>query len=447
MGRTASLIILLLLSFGCRGPGEYPDGPILLVCPWAVGGGTDRVSRQVAVFLEEELDVPVNVINATGGAGVTGHSRGAHARPDGYTLTMMTVELNMLHWRGLTHISWHDFTPVMLINQDPAALLVRVRDSRWENLQELARAAREQPGKLTASGTASGGIWHLALAGWLNSLGLPAHTIRWIPMNGAGPSLQELASGGIDLVCCSLPEARTLMAAGQVRALGVMSESRSPGHPQVPTFAEQGSAWSMGGWRGLGLPRDAPEDVVQRLVGAMGRIVSGQTMVAGKTFPEFMALENFNFSWQQPQAFRQTLERFEAELGRLLRSPEFAGLDEGRFQVHDFPGLLMVLLGANLLVLSVSVFKRAREEKRGTHVTREGIIHVLCIGCAVALFVAFVETLGFVLTAALILFALMWKLGTRVWVGLVVSVLLVFLVYVLFVDLLRVPLPRGLLGW
>jgi tripartite-type tricarboxylate transporter receptor subunit TctC len=124
---------------GCRERGEYPNRPVMLICPWSAGGGTDRVSRQVAAQLEQLWGVPVNVQNATGGAGVTGHTRGALARPDGYTLTMTTVELNMLHWRGLTSISYEDYRPGVLLNRDAAALFVRT-EAPWETGGELADA-------------------------------------------------------------------------------------------------------------------------------------------------------------------------------------------------------------------------------------------------------------------------------------------------------------------
>ena len=73
----------LVGAIGCQDRGSYPERPIVLICPWSAGGGTDRVSRQIAAQLERDLGVPVNVVNATGGAGVTGHTRGALARPDG----------------------------------------------------------------------------------------------------------------------------------------------------------------------------------------------------------------------------------------------------------------------------------------------------------------------------------------------------------------------------
>lgn len=443
----ASLLPVAVL--GCRARQDYPDGPILLVCPWAVGGGTDRVSRQLALFLEEELEVPVNVINATGGSGVTGHSRGARARPDGYTLTTMTVELNMLHWRGLTEVSWQEFTPLMLINQDPAALFVRVEDTRWKDLHELSKDIRKAPRRLTASGTAAGGIWHLALAGWLHAVGLRPDAVRWIPMNGAGPSLQELVSGGLDLVACSLPEARTLLAAGQVRSLGVMAESRLPGYPDVPSFKEQGVDWVMGGWRGVGVPGNTPPKIVRRLVAALGEIVAGRTRVQGRSFPEFMAIEHFDFSWQYPDGFARTLERFDRNLGALLTSPEFASLQEGRFKPMAFPQLLLGLLAVTLLALLVSRLKRDSPPRPETvpGSGRQGTLNFLLTIGAVAFFVLSAEKLGFILTAFVLLLGLMWRLGTRLWVGLLIALLLTASIYELFVGLLRVPLPRGVLGW
>src|SRR5688572_30436687 len=92
------LCLTAILLAGCGEPEEYPARPITLICPWGVGGGTDLVSRHMALHLEQELGAPVNVINATGGKGVTGHSRGLRAKPDGYTITMITLELNMLPW-------------------------------------------------------------------------------------------------------------------------------------------------------------------------------------------------------------------------------------------------------------------------------------------------------------------------------------------------------------
>ena len=162
--KPALLRFSLLLAYafllgvpGCARDSEYPNRPITLICPWGAGGGTDAVSRQMAAHLEQELGVPVNVVNATGGKGVTGHGRGRYARPDGYTITMATLELNMMHWSGLTDLTHEDYALLASVNEDYAALFVR-GDARWQSLTELESEIRENPETLTASGTASGGF-------------------------------------------------------------------------------------------------------------------------------------------------------------------------------------------------------------------------------------------------------------------------------------------------
>ena len=439
--------VLVIFASGCAQQDAWPSRPILLICPWAVGGGTDRVSRQIAAFLEQELGVPMNVVNATGGAGVTGHSRGARARPDGYTLTMMTVEINMLRWRKLTSTSWEDFTPVMLLNRDAAAIFVRV-DSEWETLAELTDAVRQRPGELTASGTATGGIWHLGLAGWLQTAGLQATDVTWVPSNGAAPSMQDLASGGLDMVCCSLPEARALLGSKTVRCLGLMAAERVEAYPDVATFKQQGIDWKMGVWRGLGFPRGTAPEMVDRLEQALRRIMTGETKLGGKSYPESMAAEGFDASWEPPDEFRETLRRTDEELGKLLTSEAFAALLVDKFRSYDFPMLLGVVL---LVLLGMLWLGRDKEQPQNVDqkvwIAREGLVHVVEVVLAVVFFVSMVERLGFLLTAGALLGYLLWRLGTRPAVSGLLTIVIAATTYHIFAHLLRVPLPRGYLGW
>ena len=390
----------------------------------------------------------MNVINATGGAGVTGHSRGIRARPDGYTLTMMTVEINMFRYQGLTPTSWEDFTPVMLVNRDSTALFVRT-DSRWKDLAALTEAVRSSPGSLTASGTASGGIWHLGMAGWLTRAGLKPDAIKWVPMNGAHPALQDLASGGLDLVSCSLPEARILLENGNVRCLGVMAEERVAQFSDVPTFKEQGVDWSMGAWRGIGLPRDVRPEVVERLAAVLERIVSGDIVAGGKRFPDFMENEGFSIAMLRPAEFRTFLKRTDDELGKLLTSREFSQLNSSPFKPMSFPLLLFAALGAVLggLVLQRVTRRGSQPLGAGVAVSRRGLVHFAEVVLAVVIYVTLAEVLGFVITAGAVLVYLFWRLGTRPAVSLLIALVLTPTVYQLFANILRVPLPRGWLGW
>src|SRR5947209_10076722 len=90
----------------------YPERPITLIVPWGAGGGTDATARIIGSLLEKELGQPVNVVNRTGGSGVVGHQAIASAPPDGYTIGLITVEIGMLHWQGLTEINGASYTPI-----------------------------------------------------------------------------------------------------------------------------------------------------------------------------------------------------------------------------------------------------------------------------------------------------------------------------------------------
>lgn len=427
------LMLLLCPLAACSPEQNFPSRPILLVCPWAAGGGTDRVARQVGALLEQELKVQVNVVNKTGGEGVTGHSEGALAKPDGYTLTLMTVEINMLHWRGLTRLSWKDFEPVMLLNRDPAAIFVR-SDAPWATLKDLEAAVRKGDRPLRAAGTAAGGIWHLALGGWLDRLGLPPAAIPWISIPGSAPSLQELIAGGIDLVCCSLPEARALLAGGKVRCLGVMSPERLDAFPTVPTLREQGVDWSMGAWRGIGLPRGTPKAVVDRLSRAFEQVATNDA------FLKAMATAGHGTAAEPPDVFRTSLQAVDAQMGAFLTRPEFRTMTAGRIPPMAFPGALAAVLAAGLLLLGLSGGLKSETPAWQASRLLEGIAWVV-------LWMLLSGPLGFGATSSLLLFALMLRQGVRAVTAFTVSVFLVGLVYVAFAYVLRVPLPRGPLGF
>ena len=146
---------------------SWPDKPINLIVPWGAGGGTDATARMIAVLLKENLGVPVPVINRTGGSGVVGHSAIANAEADGYTIGVATLEIGGMHYQGLTELSYKDFSPIGLYNADPAAIFVSSR-SNYENIEDLLSDIRSSSHReLKASGSAQGGVNHIATAGML----------------------------------------------------------------------------------------------------------------------------------------------------------------------------------------------------------------------------------------------------------------------------------------
>lgn len=434
---TAALCCFLGLP-GCSSQSPYPSKPIVLICPWSPGGGTDRVSRQVAAQLERELNVPVNVVNATGGGGVTGHTRGALARPDGYTLTMATVELNMLHWRGLTDVSYRDFQPLVLLNRDDAAIIVR-QDAPWKTIADLETAIRSRPGRLKASGTARGGVWHIALAGWLDARGMQTDAVTWISINGAAPSLQELLANGLDIVCCSVPEARSLIDGRQVRCLAVMGDARLPLAPNVPTFREAGIDWALGGWRGIVFPKGVPAERVKRMRKVLLRVARS------KEFANFMHSAGFNLTVADANEFDRLLAETDGRFGTILTSPAFAHVSQSPLGPMVFPGIVTSLGAALLLVLFWS--GRLTRAPGTEPLTGRQLARLAWVPMGIVFFIFTSDVVGFILSAGAVLLGLLVALRVRVVTATIVTVVLVPAVYQVFAVILGVPLPWGWLGW
>ena len=440
MRRLSIAALSIIATLACSRNDRYPEGPILLVCPWTAGGGTDRIARQIAALLEKDLGVPINVVNVTGGDGVTGHSRGALARADGHTLTIVTVEIGSLHWRGMTNISPDDFAPVGLVNEDAAAIFVRA-DATWQTLRDLEQAVRASPRTLRASGTAAGGIWHLATAGWLSSVNLEPDDVIWVSIAGSAPALQELLAGGVDVVATSLPEAGALLTSGRVRSLGVMATARSPQFPDVPTFKELGVDWELGTLRGIAAPKGTPPERVAVLAAALKRIVEGDE------YQTTMRRSGFTPVYEDPATFAVTLARTDQQLGALLTSEAFRGLETTRFGPMFFPGLL---LGALALVSGALILhgSQHRGDTAPPDTPAPGAASRLAEAVLwIALYLALAETLGFIITASALLAVYLIRLGTRPMIAAPLTLLLVPAVYYVFAVLLRVPLPRGVVGW
>jgi tripartite-type tricarboxylate transporter receptor subunit TctC len=292
----------------------YPERPITLIVPWGAGGGTDATARIIGALLEKELAQPVNVVNRTGGSGVVGHAAIASAPTDGYTIGLITVEISMMHWQGLTELSGASYTPIGLVNADPAGLQVRA-DAPYKNVSDLVAAIKANPGKFKASGTGQGGIWHLAIAGMLQDMKVDPAAAPWVPSNGAAPGLQDLVAGGVEIAPCSLPEARSLIDAGKVKSLAVMADKRAALYPNVPTLKEAtGSNWTMAAWRGIAAPKGVPADVRDKLVAAIKKIV------ASKDYTDFMTQRGFGVIYEGPDEFAKFMAKADADLGATMKA-------------------------------------------------------------------------------------------------------------------------------
>jgi tripartite-type tricarboxylate transporter receptor subunit TctC len=311
-----SLIALSLgLTFGHAAVAQtYPSRPITMVVPWGAGGGTDATARIVAAMMEKEMGQPVNVVNRTGGNGVVGHSAIASAPADGYTLGMITVEISMMHWAGLTDLKPTNYTPLALMNIDPAAVTVRA-DSPYKTVNDLLAAIKANPGKFKASGTGQGGIWHLALAGMLKDQKMEISAAPWVPSNGAAPAMNDLAAGGIEFVTCSLPESRALIDAGKARPLTIMANQPSGLYPNVPTLkTATGSNWAIGAWRGIAGPKGLPADVQAKLGAVLKKIYDSPD------YQGFMQQRGFGVVYADAKGFEQFMAKGDSDMGTVMKS-------------------------------------------------------------------------------------------------------------------------------
>jgi tripartite-type tricarboxylate transporter receptor subunit TctC len=297
----------------------YPSRPVTVVVPWGAGGGTDATARIVAALLEKDLGQPFNVVNRTGGSGVVGHSAIATGQPDGYTIGMLTVEITMMHWQGLTELGPKSYTPLALMNEDPPGVSVS-GSSPYKTVKELADAIKAAPvGKMKASGTGQGGIWHLALVGWLKAMGLAANHVAWVPSNGAAPAMQDLAAGGLDLCTCSIPEARAIIEAGKARALAIMAPERNPVFKDIPTLKEAMSVdYSVGAWRGIAGPKGMPADVATKLTAALKKAYDS------KEFKDFMSNRGFGTVWGDAAEFAKFMDDGDAKMGDAMKAAGLA---------------------------------------------------------------------------------------------------------------------------
>jgi tripartite-type tricarboxylate transporter receptor subunit TctC len=308
------LLSILLVAAATTAHAQYPQRPIQLIVPWGAGGGTDATARIIGTLLEKDLKQPVNVVNRTGGSGVVGHDAIAKAAPDGYTLGLITVEITMMHHVGLTQLKYTDYTPIGLVNADPAGIHVRT-DSPYKSVKELLAAIKANPGKMKASGTGQGGIWHLAIAGLLKQQGIDPSALPWVPSNGAAPGMQDMVAGGVDVVPCSIPEARAMIDSGKARALAIMDANPPALYPNVPTLKKElNSDWAIAAWRVIAAPKGLPADVQKTLATALKKVYDS------KDYKDFMASRGFGVVWADPAGTTKFMADSDANLGAALKA-------------------------------------------------------------------------------------------------------------------------------
>jgi tripartite-type tricarboxylate transporter receptor subunit TctC len=270
----------------------WPERPVTIIVPAGAGGGTDATARLLAKQLQDELKQPFNVVNNGQGGGIVGHTTIAQARPDGYTLGIV---YNYYQWKmlGQADINHTMFTPIALYNVDPSALIV-TDGSPFKTGKEAYDALKADGGKYKIGcGGACGGSWHIPNAELFIKYGIDVKKPVMVPAAGAAASLQDLASGGLDMVMASLPEAKALIEAGKLRPLMVISLQRQGAPFQaVPTPKEAiGIEHEGGAFRLVAGPKGLPPEIVATMERTLEKIWKSAE------FQDAMKNRNFGVKW------------------------------------------------------------------------------------------------------------------------------------------------------
>ncbi|MDZ4840564.1 MAG: tripartite tricarboxylate transporter substrate binding protein [Hyphomicrobium aestuarii] len=243
----------------------WPDKPITFINPFPAGGGTDAFARPLAAELTKQLGQSVIIDNRGGAGGTLGAGIAARAPKDGYTFFVGAVHHSIAPaiYPKLTYDIEKDFEPISVIAVVPHVVVVNPTRVQAKSLKELIDFAKANPGKLSFGSAGNGTSHHLA--GELFKI-LTKTDLQHIPYKGAGPALQDLIGGQIDMMFDGLGSSAAHIKGGRIAALAVASKSRSSSLPDVPTGAEGGvPGFAISAWYGVWAIAGTPKDVTARM--------------------------------------------------------------------------------------------------------------------------------------------------------------------------------------
>jgi tripartite-type tricarboxylate transporter receptor subunit TctC len=242
-------------------PDALPEGIVNFIIPVAVGGGTDMTFRALAEATKPHLNRNIVVINLPGAGGAIGLAQAATKPPNGLNINSYTSEIFTLPIFAPANYSGKDFRPIILVNEDPACLVVPA-DSKLDSLEKFIAEAKANPGKVSVGNSGFGNIWHLSAAAFAKKAGVD---LLQIPYTGAAPTMQAALGGHVQAFVASPPEVAPHVQGGKLKIIAVMGDKRSDSFPDVPTLKEKGIDLSIGTWRAIGAPAGTSDEAVKVL--------------------------------------------------------------------------------------------------------------------------------------------------------------------------------------
>ena len=244
----------------------WPTKPVNMVVPFPAGGGTDAFARPLAAQFSKSIGKTLIIDNRGGAGGTVGASFAAKAAPDGYNLFMGAVHhaIAPSMYPKLDYDIEKDFIPLFLLANVPQVVVVNPKNVPATNFQQFMDFVKRNPAKLNYGSAGAGTSHHMAGELFKQQTGT---FITHIPYRGAGPALQDLIGGQVDMMFDGLGSSAAHIKAGRIKALMVSGPKRNPAFPDVPCAAEVGLPdYTVTTWYGLWAPKGTPADVQARII-------------------------------------------------------------------------------------------------------------------------------------------------------------------------------------
>ncbi len=275
MLKFSSYIVMLLSALAMTsGPtvaAPYPEKPVKLIVSWSPGGTTDILARIMAQGLTEKLGQTVLVENRPGGGNNIGTEFLIRSAPDGYTLNMTNPAnaINATLYKNLPFNFINDTVPVAGIIRTPNVMVV-TSSLPVKNVEEFIAYCKANPTKVNMASSGSGSSIHLS--GELFKI-MTGCKMAHIPYKGAGPALNDLIAGQVQVMFDNLPSSAGFIKDGRIRALAVTTANREASLPNVPTVGETVPGYEASAWFGVSAPKGTPRDVIEKLNVAINQLL------------------------------------------------------------------------------------------------------------------------------------------------------------------------------
>jgi tripartite-type tricarboxylate transporter receptor subunit TctC len=319
--RALPLAIALCATLAAILPGSaaaqaYPTKPITLICPYPPGGATDAISRIIQEQMSQSLGQQVVIENVGGAGGMIAATKAARATPDGYTILIHQVALaaGVSMYKNLSFDAVKDFQPIGLINTAASAWAARP-DLPPKDIKELVAWMKAPGANVKVGHPGVGSFGHLAGVLVAQEFGA---TVTQVPYRGAGPALNDLLAGQVDMSSQSAVQSGPLIKAGKLKAYAIIGRNRFAGLPDLPTMGELGyKKLNLDFWHMLLAPAGTPRPIIDKLNGALRHAMADARVK--KTFADG-GMDPFPNDQMTPEA-AATLLKNEIKLwGDVIRS-------------------------------------------------------------------------------------------------------------------------------